>query len=118
MLDTPATAPKLRPGERLVAGKPYVFDATLLALHEAAQAVEAARNVDVRTLSHEALTSLIYAAQTVRQSRRPDQLALGYSLDFAAADRIERLAAEERGWRPDRVAVFGAPVSAAKAEAA
>ncbi len=59
--DAAHTAPALRPGERLVAGKPYVFDQNAL---NAFLAVEALRNApaDLTALSDEDLLGLFYAS--------------------------------------------------------
>ena len=53
------TAPSIRPGERLIAGKPYVFSQTLLNAHLADEALAAATD-DLSGLSDDDLTGLFY----------------------------------------------------------
>lgn len=59
--DAAQTAPALRPGERMLAGRPYIFDQNAL---NAFLAVEALRNApaDLTKLSDEDLQGLFYAS--------------------------------------------------------
>ncbi len=62
-------APKLRPGERLVAGRPYVFDADLLRAYEADLQVESAPE-DLSTFTDTEVSEL-WGAWLNRDRRKP-----------------------------------------------
>ncbi|MES2724886.1 MAG: hypothetical protein V4656_17175 [Pseudomonadota bacterium] len=71
-----ATTPVLRPGERLVAGKPYVFNEDLLNAHLADKAL-AAIPADLTTVTDDALTGLFYQWLNADARRRPEVEAVG-----------------------------------------
>ena len=103
---TTTTEAILRPGERLVAGRPYIYDQDRLNLHLAREAVAAAP-ANLRKLGDTALRALSYQAVRVDAD---DGMAHG-----AGQALLRRIGAEyaRRGWDS-----AGAPVAASKTRAA
>lgn len=99
------SGPICRPGERLVYGRPYVFNMDLLRLHEAHEAVQAALGADLSAMSYEDLTGLLYSCQTVTQVRRGNG-GLPYELRWEDANALCARVAGERSTRPEYVVVY------------
>ena len=96
-------APGYRPGERMVAGKPYVFNADLLNLHLAHEDVLSAP-LDLRSLSYDALVGLMFKAglvNTAADGRLP------YRLDREASEALFRRVCDERATRPEYINTYG-----------
>lgn len=89
------TTTTLRPGERLLAGKPYVYDQTLLNEHLAAERL-ASVPADLSALSFDDLSGLLYDCGLVRRRHDPAHREL--------AGRV----AAERATRPEYERAFGA----------
>ena len=92
----PAVEPGHRPGERIVAGRPYISDLNLLNAYEADRAIEAAP-ADLTALSWNELTELFYAWLNRSGRRRYDGLT----------DEFGRKLGAERARRPEYQASFG-----------
>lgn len=101
--DAAQTQPALRPGERLVAGRPTIFNADLLNLHLAHEAVLASVGADLTGWTWDELTGLLYACRTVRNVRRGNG-GLPYDLHWDDADALATRAADARAVLADRVA--------------
>lgn len=78
----------LRPGERLVAGKPYIFDLNALNAYEADQAL-ANMPADLSGLTDEAITGLYYAWLNVH-GRTPRDAAVNAAGAAICAERETR----------------------------
>lgn len=98
-------APGYRPGERMVAGKPYVFNAGSLGLYLANEAVLTAP-ADLTRLSYDDVSALLMAAETVLTAR-PERTGYARALDVQAAEILAKRAANERASRPEYVKAFG-----------
>ncbi len=88
------TAPKMLPGTRMLAGRPYVFNETLLNAHLADVALEAAP-ADLSGLSDDDLTGLFYQWLNADARRRGEVAGIGKRIcDERAARKVgaERMA--------------------------
>jgi len=95
-----------RPGERMVAGRPYVFNAGLLGLHLANEAVQSAPE-DLSGLTYDEVFGLWCSAHKLTSSRPIDRVNLPYSVDLEMARDVARRAADERATRPDYQRAYG-----------
>lgn len=82
-----ALQPGFRPGERMLHGQPYIFNADLLGSYLAEQAIAGAPE-DLTGLSYEEINSLVTAyLRLARGQRRAELLAFG---DRVCAERASR----------------------------
>lgn len=110
-LTQPATA-QLRPGERMVAGLPYVFDANLLRLHLAIEAVQASTSRPTSTLSDAEVSSLWGKWLIVDGAKRQDLLALPAQPNWTVINAFGTAICDERARRPALSAPYTGATSA------
>lgn len=102
----PLSPTPVRPGERLLNGAPYVFNADLLGLHEAHDRVVAAPAL-LDGLTYDQLGVLKTSALTVLSAERSLAPCLPYALDLRTAELLHKRASAEQAQRAEHRRAFG-----------
>lgn len=106
MPNAPATKEiALRPGERLVAGRPYIYNGDLYRLAVALEDLLAAPAY-LGGLTYDQVTTLATRAMIVEGASERLLAALPSPVDMPLVRDVSRRAAEERGRRDEYAAVY------------
>lgn len=90
-------APGYRPGERMLAGEPYVFNHDLLLAHFSAQRIARGVPTDLSSLSYDALLDLVATYLNASRDHSCDDDVIAFGAAVCA----------ERGRRPEHQAAYG-----------